>query len=90
MRRLTTISDAVPADLKTYNWRRWEKDETVAQVEYALVANITAPHRYRMALTQAVGPVAGDRHFYAQMDTPRVKKHQTDAARAGAGSTEEN
>jgi hypothetical protein len=95
MRRLTPTASAVPANLKTYGWRRWEREETAARAErdragptpYSFVANIFAPNRYRAALTEAVGPVAGDRYFWAQMSSPRVQKHKADAARAGAEST---
>jgi hypothetical protein len=88
----------VPADLKTYIWHRWEREVIAARAElrsaeptpFSFVAIIYAPSRYRGALTEAVGSVAGDRHFYAQMDTPRVQKHKVDAARAGAGLTKEN
>ena len=54
---------------------------------YSFVAFIHAPHLYRIALIEAVGQHAGDRHFYAQIETLRVKKHQLDATRAGAEST---
>jgi hypothetical protein len=94
VRRLTPTASAVPADLKTYDWRRWEREATAAHAgdwrrswPHSFVVVIYGPDHYREALTKAVGPVAGDRYFYAQMDTPRVRKHKLAAARAGAEST---
>lgn len=97
MARLAPPRREVPATLATYRWRRWERESIADRAglnlctptPYSFTAIIYAPALYRAALTAAVGKVAGDRYFWAQMSTPRVQNHKADAARAGVESTKE-
>jgi hypothetical protein len=82
MRRRTPLAVSVPAHLRTFDPATWiqdaidSDDPLLAPVARRLTheelftdpyaTEIVARARYRLALWDAVGQVAGDRWFYAQ------------------------
>ena len=87
----------VPDDLEKFDARRWirlslvEGEEHLASIaarhnraevlKHWFAVMVIAPARYRRALHEAIGEVAGDDHFYGVAKVPE-KAYQT-ARRAG-------
>jgi hypothetical protein len=80
MKRRTPLATTVPADLRSFDPARWVQDAIdhadpilaplVRRMSFAelctdpYATGVVARARYRLALWDAVGQVAGDRWFY--------------------------